>query len=102
MRDFLRLENPISFFVLESLFEKILVSFKKEIPSLTELVLVFFDYAIESPSEVLDSYKHIKGKHLLDSFQSTLILLIQDDSKDELEESYSPFLQFIQFARSFV
>ncbi|KAF2300752.1 hypothetical protein GH714_015510 [Hevea brasiliensis] len=57
MRDFLRLENQIPFFVLQTLFElSILASRRENIPSLTELTLGFFDYVVQRPTEVLDRF----------------------------------------------
>ncbi|KAJ6937301.1 hypothetical protein NC652_011832 [Populus alba x Populus x berolinensis] len=54
MRDLLKLENQIPFFVLETLFEtSILSSRKQNVSSLTVLALKFFDHAVQRPPEVL-------------------------------------------------
>lgn len=95
MRDLLRLENQIPFFVLETLFEtSILSSRKQNVSSLAELALEFFDYAAQRPPEVLRRYKDIRGKHLLDLFRSTII-----PSSQEVPGKISPFLQLIQSAK---
>ncbi|KDP34695.1 hypothetical protein JCGZ_10900 [Jatropha curcas] len=95
MRDLLRLENQIPFFVLQTLFELSILSSRKEnIPSLTELTLGFFDYVVQRPTEVLDGYKNLNGKHLLDLFRLTFIPSSQEEHK-----KISPFLQLIQSAK---
>ncbi|KAJ9188713.1 hypothetical protein P3X46_000082 [Hevea brasiliensis] len=95
MRDFLRLENQIPFFVLQTLFElSILASRRENIPSLTELTLGFFDYVVQRPTEVLDRYNNVNGKHLLDLFRLTFI-----PPSQEVPRKISPFLQLIQSAK---
>ncbi|KAJ7001648.1 hypothetical protein NC653_011915 [Populus alba x Populus x berolinensis] len=92
MRDLLKLENQIPFFVLETLFEtSILSSRKQNVSSLTVLALKFFDHAVQRPPEVLRRYKDIRGGHLLDLFRSTII-----PSSQEVHRKISPFLQLIQ------
>lgn len=96
MRDLLKLENQIPFFVLETLFEtSILSSRKQNVSSLTELALKFFDHAAERPPEVLRRYKDIRGEHLLDLFRSTII----PASSQEVPRKISPFLQLIHSAK---
>ncbi|KAJ6927585.1 hypothetical protein NC651_011579 [Populus alba x Populus x berolinensis] len=92
MRDLLKLENQIPFFVLETLFEtSILSSRKQNVSSLTVLALKFFDHAVQRPPEVLRRYKDIRRGHLLDLFRSTVI-----PSSQEVHRKISPFLQLIQ------
>ncbi|KAJ4832169.1 hypothetical protein Tsubulata_008984 [Turnera subulata] len=94
IRDLLRLENQIPFFVLESLFElSILSSRKGNVQSLSELALEFFDYALQRPPEVLNCYTKLSGKHLLDLFRLTLIPPYQ-----EVPRKSSPFLRLIPSA----
>ncbi|KAK1426020.1 hypothetical protein QVD17_14687 [Tagetes erecta] len=70
LRDLIRLENQIPFFVLECLFE--LTNTTKS-PTLTTLALGFFDRAIPRPEIVLDKYSNIKATHLLDLLRSSFI-----------------------------
>ncbi|XP_058005221.1 UPF0481 protein At3g47200-like [Hevea brasiliensis] len=72
MRDLLRLENQIPFFVLQSLFEMSKKSLAR-VPSLTELALGFFNRMIKRPDEILYKHKNLDGKHLLDLFRSSFI-----------------------------
>lgn len=96
MRDFLRLENQIPFFVLQTLFGLSFSDSRKEnIPSLTELTLGFFDYVVQRPSEVIDSCKNLNGKHLLDFFRLTFVSKLQDH---QVPRKISPFLHLIQSA----
>ncbi|KAF2293106.1 hypothetical protein GH714_036798 [Hevea brasiliensis] len=82
MRDFVRLENQIPFFVLENLYElSILASEAEDLPSLTELILKFFDHTFSRPEAVLEKYKNLGGKHLLDLFRSTFVQDLKQSKK---------------------
>ncbi|KAF3951775.1 hypothetical protein CMV_022607 [Castanea mollissima] len=73
MRDLLRLENQIPFFVLQTLFDMYMTALDKEGPSLAQLALDSFDYVIERPTEVLQRYYNVKAVHLLDLFRLSFI-----------------------------
>ncbi|KAL6227138.1 hypothetical protein ACLB2K_001097 [Fragaria x ananassa] len=64
IRDLLRLENQIPFFVLRILFEKFKASRLDIELSLSKLALQFISYAVRRPEEVLN--QRFKAKHLLD------------------------------------
>ncbi|XP_073265022.1 UPF0481 protein At3g47200 [Populus alba] len=76
MRDLLKLENQIPFFVLETLFEtSILSSRKQNVSSLTVLALKFFDHAVQRPPEVLRSNGVLEIPLLtVDDFTTSVIL----------------------------
>ncbi|KAK9999515.1 hypothetical protein SO802_019118 [Lithocarpus litseifolius] len=84
MRDLLRLENQIPFFVLQTLFDMYMTSLDKEGPSLAQLALDSFDYIIERPTEVLQRYYNVKAVHLLDLFRLSFI----PQSKGSNEKNY--------------
>ncbi|XP_058004129.1 UPF0481 protein At3g47200-like [Hevea brasiliensis] len=88
MRDLLRLENQIPFFVLQTLFE-LSKSTLREVPSLTELILRFFHYIIRRPDEIRDKHKNqLDGEHLLHLFRSSFIpssKLVPTGRKDLLQ-----------------
>ncbi|KAB1220911.1 hypothetical protein CJ030_MR3G026790 [Morella rubra] len=69
-RDFLLLENQIPFFVLEKLYE---ISKMPADQSLSLLAMQFFDRIVERPKEVIESFRHLKGLHLLDLFRLSFI-----------------------------
>lgn len=76
MRDLLRLENQIPFFVLETLLKLSLSTTQSNIngvPTLAKLTLEFFNYAVQRPKEVIEGYFNKKANHLLDLFRSTYI-----------------------------
>ncbi|KAF2321657.1 hypothetical protein GH714_000931 [Hevea brasiliensis] len=100
MRDLLRLENQIPFFVLDSLFKLSILSSRNKgsqgTLSLTHLALKFFNYAVQSPDEVLEKHQDLTGKHLPDLLRSTFISPTQKPSKNSIT---SPFLQLIHSAK---
>lgn len=65
IRDLVRLENQISFFVLQCLFHISVLPGEEGGPSLVKLVQTFFNGAMTMP-EVLDKYHDPKPLHLLD------------------------------------
>ncbi|XP_017621105.2 UPF0481 protein At3g47200-like [Gossypium arboreum] len=74
MRDLLRLENQIPFFVLETLFKlSISGSDRKNVRSLTQLSLEFFNYMVQRPVEVIEYHADLIGKHLLDLFRMSFL-----------------------------
>ncbi|KAF2321659.1 hypothetical protein GH714_000935 [Hevea brasiliensis] len=88
MRDLLRLENQIPFFVLQSSFEMSKKSLA-EVPSLTELILRFFNRMIRWPDEIRDKLKNqLDGEHLLHLLRSSFIpssKLVPTGRKDLLQ-----------------
>ncbi|PKI53649.1 UPF0481 protein At3g47200-like isoform X1 [Punica granatum] len=115
MRDLLRLENQIPYLVLKALFDRCIGNFTctntnttnssssignngdegdQDRPSLAKLALVFFNYMVQRPVQVLGKYYDCEGKHLLDLFRQTYL-----PPKPELLRHPSKFLQLIQSAR---
>ncbi|XP_010242643.1 PREDICTED: UPF0481 protein At3g47200-like [Nelumbo nucifera] len=82
LRDLLRLENQLPFFVLQTLFDLSKMPEPEEPAdsSLVTLALLFFDNAFEfldsagpGRDEVIKKFNQIQGKHLLDLFRSSFI-----------------------------
>lgn len=74
MRDLLRLENQIPYFVLETLFKLSTLGLDQEkIPSLTKLSLNFFNYMVQRPDHVIEKLSHLNGRHLLDLFRMSFL-----------------------------
>ncbi|KAI9181468.1 hypothetical protein LWI28_015287 [Acer negundo] len=63
MRDLLKLENQIPYFVLEKLFE---ISVPNPRDTLQNLILRFFSFSLEKPGSVRANERKFEGKHLLD------------------------------------
>ncbi|XP_019154317.1 PREDICTED: UPF0481 protein At3g47200 isoform X2 [Ipomoea nil] len=74
LRDFIRLENQIPFFILQRLFE--LTKMSGEQASLSRIALFFFNHALQRPEEILDKYENLAGKHLLDFLRSSFMTFI--------------------------
>ncbi|KAD3337593.1 hypothetical protein E3N88_33113 [Mikania micrantha] len=70
LRDLIRLENQIPFFVLERLFD---LTKTPESPKLVTLALNIFNLATQRPENVLETYTTLKPKHLLDLLRSSFI-----------------------------
>ncbi|GFZ08756.1 transmembrane protein, putative [Actinidia rufa] len=81
LRDFIRLENQIPFFVLQHLFDISVMPGEESRPSLAELALEFFNNAMQRPDEVIGKYTNTQGRHLLDFLRSSFIPLEQDPCK---------------------
>lgn len=81
VRDLLRLENQVPYFVLEDLFKTTNVS--EGTSSLANLVSKFFRYVGVGPNYDFERQIDIKGVHLLDSFRLTLIPHVQQDNPVE-------------------
>ncbi|KAL8255654.1 hypothetical protein R6Q59_030721 [Mikania micrantha] len=69
MRDLLRIENQIPFFVLQKLFQES----EPNSRTLQSLILDFFNHIVERPQEVLEKCENLDGKHLLDFFRESFI-----------------------------
>ncbi|XP_030458536.1 UPF0481 protein At3g47200-like [Syzygium oleosum] len=95
MRDLLRLENQIPYFVLQKLFD-LSVGSENGGPSLAKLALGFFNYMVQRPVPALEKYYDKEGKHLLDLFRMSYI----PKDPDCQEEVRSPrFLHLIKSAK---
>ncbi|MFS7915697.1 hypothetical protein Hanom_Chr02g00168641 [Helianthus anomalus] len=70
MRDVLKIENQIPFFVLQELFEKSEPSTR----TLQSLILEFFNYMVDREPEVLEKCENLDGKHLLDFFRKSFTI----------------------------
>ncbi|KAF7120836.1 hypothetical protein RHSIM_Rhsim13G0106600 [Rhododendron simsii] len=74
MRDLLRLENQIPFFVLQTLFESTRVTRScGDDQTLAKLILGCFNYIVERSDGVLERFRDLEGKHLLDFFRLSFI-----------------------------
>ncbi|KAF5819734.1 hypothetical protein HanRHA438_Chr02g0092151 [Helianthus annuus] len=69
MRDLLRIENQIPFFVLQELFKESEPSTR----TLQSLILEFFNYMVDRKPEVLEKCENLEGKHLLDFYRKSFI-----------------------------
>ncbi|KAK9279135.1 hypothetical protein L1049_012812 [Liquidambar formosana] len=93
IRDLLKLENQLPFFILEALF---IGSWNDDDPKtnhIHELALKVFDLAFPRTLETIHQCGHLKGEHLLDLFH--LSMLPSKINYQELEE-YRPSDQLIQ------
>ncbi|XP_050380408.1 UPF0481 protein At3g47200 [Argentina anserina] len=75
VRDFLRLENQIPYFILEHLYDLITTSEDRQdsVKSLSFLALNFFNNHMNRPDEVIARLHYLTGKHLLDLLRSSVI-----------------------------
>ncbi|KAL7133551.1 hypothetical protein ABFS83_12G148500 [Erythranthe nasuta] len=73
LRDLIRLENQIPFFVLQRLFDMTKMPSEQSGPSLSNLTLTFFNNALQRSEEFVDKLGEITGKHLLDLLRSSFI-----------------------------
>ncbi|XVF69110.1 hypothetical protein PTKIN_Ptkin11bG0054400 [Pterospermum kingtungense] len=92
MRDLMKIENQIPFFVLQTLVAR--VPPRNENPSLSMLTLGFFNRLIKRPGKVLKKYRDLQGKHLLDLFRLSFI-----PSSSQGESSLSTDVNLIPPAR---
>lgn len=69
MRDLLKIENQIPFFVLQKLFD----ASNTHNSTLPSLVLRFFNYEVSRSEKVLNEYQNLQGKHLLDFIRKSYI-----------------------------
>ncbi|XP_047312190.1 UPF0481 protein At3g47200-like [Impatiens glandulifera] len=71
LRDLIRIENQIPFFILQTLFD--LTNTHESNRSLSSLALEFFNNSVNRPAEVLNKYENLVGKNLLDLLRKTYI-----------------------------
>lgn len=98
MRDLLRIENQIPYFVLQKLFDE--SQTKTDACTLPSLILEFFNYTVDRPKEVLKQYEKLEGKHLLDFFRKSFIKnSVAVNGNEKLD---NPSLKLIQPATKLV
>ncbi|KAL7247885.1 hypothetical protein ACSBR2_002731 [Camellia fascicularis] len=73
LRDLIRLENQIPFFILQRLFDLSIMPGEESGPSLAKLAIDFFNHAIQRPDDVIAQCQTLQGKHLLDFLRSSFI-----------------------------
>ncbi|XP_058204069.1 UPF0481 protein At3g47200-like [Rhododendron vialii] len=81
LRDFIRLENQIPFFILQRLFDLSLMPGEESGPSLAKLALIFFNNALQRPEEVITKHASTPGRHLLDFLRSSFIPTDHEETK---------------------
>ncbi|KAL5790508.1 hypothetical protein ACOSQ2_005396 [Xanthoceras sorbifolium] len=97
MRDLLKLENQIPFFVLEKLYE---ISVPDPSPrySLPILILQFFSFSLERPGKVRNNERSFDGKHLLDLVRESFRPQLREQQPTARDKA-KRHLQFIQPAK---
>ncbi|CAH9082762.1 unnamed protein product [Cuscuta epithymum] len=78
LRDFIRLENQIPFFVLQLLFDLTKMPDEKS-GSLSMMTLTFFNHTLQRPNEILHKLENVEGLHLLDFLRSSYIPPVLED-----------------------
>ncbi|KAL8140560.1 hypothetical protein V2J09_006581 [Rumex salicifolius] len=76
IRDLIRLENQIPFFVLQMLYDRTKGTSdreKIESASLVDISFEFFGYMVERPSSVVESLRGFDARHLLDLYRTSFI-----------------------------
>ncbi|KAJ0806429.1 hypothetical protein HanPI659440_Chr02g0089341 [Helianthus annuus] len=100
MRDILRIENQIPFFVLQKLYE---ASKGDDVDrTLQSLILEFFNYMVDRPQNVLKQYANDDGKHLLDFFRKSFITTNNNINSFGSENTINPSLKLIKPATKLV
>lgn len=92
LRDLIRLENQIPFFVLQCLFDLTQLPGHESGPSLSNLTLKFFNNALQRSDEFVDRIGDLTGKHLLDLLRSSFI----PEGYDELNWNHYTSTHVIQ------
>ncbi|KAK6942648.1 Protein of unknown function DUF247, plant [Dillenia turbinata] len=72
-RDFLRLENQIPYFVLQTLFDLTKMPGEEKGPTLSSLALEFCNNVMLRPYKLIARFSHLEGKHLLDLCRNSFI-----------------------------
>lgn len=73
LRDLIRLENQIPFFVLQCLFDLTRMPGEESGPSLSNLTLKFFNNALQRSDEFVNKFQNPTPKHLLDLLRTSFI-----------------------------
>ncbi|XAR64639.1 hypothetical protein NMG60_11008392 [Bertholletia excelsa] len=79
LRDLIRIENQIPYFILQELFDLTRMPGEESGPSLSDLALGFFNNTLQRPDEVIEKYRHLDARHLLDFLRSSFIPLNQPE-----------------------
>ncbi|XAR64640.1 hypothetical protein NMG60_11008393 [Bertholletia excelsa] len=79
LRDLIRIENQIPYFILQELFDLTRMPGEESGPSLSDLALGFFNNTLQRPDEVIEKYRHLDARHLLDFLRSSFIPLDQPE-----------------------
>lgn len=80
VRDLIRIENQIPFFVLDCLFNLTLMPGEESGPSLATLTSKFFDSVLIRPDHVIAKYCNRQANHILDFLRLSFIPLEECDS----------------------
>ncbi|RXI07306.1 hypothetical protein DVH24_026442 [Malus domestica] len=94
IRDLLRLENQIPFFVLQKLFDESKASREDSESSLAKLALEFFNHAVERTD-----ISTTEEKHLLDLLRLSFIPKPYDQSPQGQARNIRPLVQLIRSAK---
>ncbi|KAL8505049.1 hypothetical protein ACS0TY_016307 [Phlomoides rotata] len=75
LRDLIRLENQIPFFVLQCLFDltQLPVPDPDPSPTLSKITLQFFNNALQRSDEFVVKFQNLTGKHILDLLRTSFI-----------------------------
>ncbi|KAF9597112.1 hypothetical protein IFM89_015941 [Coptis chinensis] len=73
LRDLVKLENQIPFFILQALYDLSKMPEEEPGPCLATLALESFKYTVQIPSEVIQQNRSPNGRHLLDLLRSSFI-----------------------------
>ncbi|KAF8015154.1 hypothetical protein BT93_H0836 [Corymbia citriodora subsp. variegata] len=98
MRDLIKLENQIPWFILECLFDLTLGSCNESHPSLSSLTMNFFNHILQIPEDselLMKKFSDREGEHLLNLLRLTLI-----PDSPETKQAPNKFLHLIQPAKN--
>ncbi|KAK1435099.1 hypothetical protein QVD17_00859 [Tagetes erecta] len=102
LRDLLRIENQIPFFVLQKLFDESKPDTRRDnTRTIQSLILKFFSYVVDrKPEAVLTQFENIDGKHLLDFVRKSFIGT--KDRNSRVDGTNEPSFKLIQPATKLV
>ncbi|KAG9134613.1 hypothetical protein Leryth_000947 [Lithospermum erythrorhizon] len=95
LRDLIRLENQIPFFILQRLFDLTTFGHDKTGPNLTTLALKFFNDGLQRPDHIIEKFSNLEGKHLLDLLRSSYILPGYEEPEQDIENTPSHVIHTI-------
>lgn len=98
IRDLLKLENQLPFFVLESLFMSSRTVHESKSNCLSILALEVFELAFPRTEKRARQFSSLMGNHLLQLFHLSLVPSNRATTHGCLEKNYRPSDQSIQFA----
>ncbi|XP_047307715.1 UPF0481 protein At3g47200-like [Impatiens glandulifera] len=97
LRDLIRMENQIPFFILQTLFD--LTNTRESNRSLSSLALEFFNNSLCRPAEVVHKHDNLVGKHLLDLLRKSYITPELDKPIKDIKNIPSHVIQCISKLR---